>query len=253
MTASDIIAPGHSQGTKVTLYNGLVAIHVAAGSVALVTFWTAGLARKGSPVHKRAGKIYLVAMLGIIATAALMAVIFLARGRTVFGTFLAYLVVITTTACWLAWRAIQLKRARGEYFNRRYALAGGANVVAGLIVFGIGVARGVPLLYLFCWVGVLVGAMMVVHYRRPPQTPNWWLREHYGAMVGNGIATHIAFLSIGLRVPLQALGLPGTQLVPWLLPIVVAALVSIRLNRRYGRRMPALGTRAMQDVTSDGT
>ena len=29
--------------------------HAVVGTVALVTFWTAALARKGSPLHKRVG------------------------------------------------------------------------------------------------------------------------------------------------------------------------------------------------------
>jgi len=57
-----------------TAYQLLVTAHIAAGSVALLTFWTAAIARKGSPLHKGVGKAYLIAMLGILALAALLGV-----------------------------------------------------------------------------------------------------------------------------------------------------------------------------------
>ena len=52
-----------------TAYQMLVIAHIAAGSVALLTFWTAAIARKGSSIHKAVGKGYLLSMLGILATA----------------------------------------------------------------------------------------------------------------------------------------------------------------------------------------
>ena len=59
-------------------------------------------------------------------------------------------------------------------------------------------------------------------------------------MLGAGIATHVAFLSIGMRplwqwlqsrtsVPPQLI-----ELFPWAAPLLVAMLVGYRLNRRYG-------------------
>ena len=74
-----------------TAYSLLVTTHIAAGSIALLTFWTAAIARKGSPIHKGAGKAYLLSMLGILATALPMALIFIGRGRIGIGVFFAYL------------------------------------------------------------------------------------------------------------------------------------------------------------------
>ncbi|MBP6596468.1 MAG: hypothetical protein KA196_03035, partial [Arenimonas sp.] len=42
-------------------------VHVGLGTLALATFWIAGLSRKGSPTHRLAGKIYLLAMAGLLA------------------------------------------------------------------------------------------------------------------------------------------------------------------------------------------
>lgn len=219
-----------------TAYQSLVIAHIAAGSIALITFWTAAFARKGSPVHKGAGKAYLLSMLGILATALPMALVFISRGRIGLGVFLAYLVVITGTSVWLSWRSIRMKRDVRGYHDRRYRVIGWGNLLSGLVVFAIGLARGDVLLSTFCWVGVFTGVGMLRQARSLPTAANWWLREHYGAMLGNGVATHVAFLGVGLNGFLSSFGIAWLQLLPWFGPLTVALAAGVYLNRRYGAR-----------------
>ena len=49
-------------------YEVIVVLHVAFGAVALATYWTAGLVKKGTPLHRRVGQVYLLAMLAIVLT-----------------------------------------------------------------------------------------------------------------------------------------------------------------------------------------
>jgi hypothetical protein len=179
------------------MYRALVLLHIGFGVVALATFWTAAWLRKGSSLHRRVGTSYLLAMLGVLGTALPMSAVFLWRGQTAIGVFLAYLVVITATACWLARRAVRLKRDRPAYYDARFRAVAWINLVAGVGVFALGIAIGHALLYLFCWVGVAIGVGMLRDLRLTTAPPNWWLREHYGSMLGNGVATHVAFLGIG--------------------------------------------------------
>lgn len=221
-----------------SVYKMLLVLHIAAGVIALIGFWVAGLARKGSPLHRRVGRIYLGAMLGVVGTALPMAGFHLAAGRVGIGVFLGYLVVITATSMWLSWRAVQLKRDAAAFYSRAYLVVGALNVLAGLGVFAVGVARGQALLMGFCWVGVFIGVGMLRAAWAAGRTApagTWWLREHYGAMLGNGVATHIAFLGIGMRPLLQALDSPIAMLLPWFLPLAVAGVASVMLDRRYGR------------------
>lgn len=215
-------------------YRLLVIAHIAAGSVALVSFWIAAFARKGGPLHKRVGKAYLLAMLGVLASALPMALVFIARGRINIGVFLGYLVVITGTSVWLGWRAIQLKRNLVGYHDPRFKQVAIANLIAGLAVFGFGLQAGSALLSGFSWVGIIIGISMLRQLRTLPTARNWWLREHYRAMLGNGVATHVAFLGIGLNGFLSSFGIPMLQLVPWFAPLVVAGIASVYLDRRYG-------------------
>lgn len=214
------------------LYRWVVLAHVIAGSVALLCFWLAGLARKGSPFHKRVGKIYLQAMLGVLITGVFVSVVALLRARYGIGTFLLYLVVITATSCWLSWIAIQRKRDASSFYTRGFVALAVANVISGLIVFAIGLQLSAPLLMGFCWVGVFVGIGMLRRFRAP-KPANWAVREHFSAMIGNGVATHIAFLAIGINRLLSEAGVPGLGYIAWFAPLVVAVIVGIVLDRRY--------------------
>ena len=223
-------------------YAMLVCAHVGVGTVALISFWVAGFARKGSPLHKTAGKTYLLAMLGILISAVPMAAVFFSRGRTGIGVFFAYLVVVTGTTLWLSWRAIRLKRELAIFHNPRYRQVALLNLVAGALVFAIGLKLGSMLLAGFCWVGIILGIGMLRQARTLPTARNWWLKEHYGAMLGNGVATHVAFLGIGMNDFLASFGIAWLQLVPWFGPVVLAIAAGFYLDRKYA---PKARTAAM--------
>jgi hypothetical protein len=224
-----------------TAYRMLVFAHIGVGAIALATFWIAGFARKGSPLHKLAGKGYLTAMLGILASALPMGAVFFARGNVSAGVFFAYLVVITGTSVWISWRAIRLKREIAVFHNARYRQVGWLNLLAGIAVFAIGLQQGSVLLSLFCWIGVFAGVSMLRQARTPPTARNWWLREHYGAMLGNGVATHVAFLGIGMSGFLKSFGIAWLQLVPWFAPVIVAVIVGLYLDRKYAPKGRVVG------------
>ncbi|GAA4868129.1 hypothetical protein [Luteimonas vadosa] len=220
-------------------YRLLVTCHVAAGVVALITFWLAGLSRKGGRLHRGAGKVYLVAMLGVLCSAATMTAYFFLHGRTGAAVFLGYLCVITATACWTAWRAIRDKRDAKAYFGRIYASLAWLSIGSGLATFAFGVALGSLLLATFCWIGVVAGVQMLATSRAHSEQrlrggARWWLREHYSAMLANGVATHIAFFSIGLGRLLAPFGMKPPQLLAWMLPVAAAIAAGYWLDRKYG-------------------
>lgn len=220
-----------------THYPLLVAAHAAIGVVALGSFWSAAFLRKGSPMHRRAGQVFLVAMAGIIATGMPMAAYaWLVRDRPVTAAFLAYLLVITATGVWSAWRAIRDKHDVARYTGPVYVGLAGLSLLSGLAVLALGIRVGAPLLMGFSAVGLFAGTDMLrkrLARERLAAKPRWWLVEHYTAMLGNGIATHIAFLGIGL--PRLLPGIDGTALhyTAWFGPLVVAVVAKVLLDRRW--------------------
>lgn len=217
-------------------YDILLTLHGIAGVIALVTFWAAAILRKGSPAHRAAGKAYLAAMLVIVVTAVPMAVIIAMRGKPGIATFLGYLVVITATGMWAGWRAIRRKGQQQAFRDGAYAGVAWLNIVASAAVFAVGWQMSQALLMGFSMVGVIGGVQMLHRRARPMESTRWWMEEHFSAMVGCGVATHIAFLAIGLDRIVRMVGIdpPGWyHLVAWFLPLSLAFIAVPLLRRKY--------------------
>jgi hypothetical protein len=219
-----------------TVYESLLLVHGLCGLIALVTFWIAALAKKGAPLHIKVGKTYLLAMLGIVITAVPMSAMIGMRGKPGIATFLAYLVVITATGMWVGRRAIKRKRDQAGFRDAAYLWVAVLNLLASVVVFAVGLRMSQPLLMGFSMIGAIGGVQMLVRRARPMSATRWWMKEHYAAMVGCGVATHIAFLAIGLDRMIRAVGIdpPGWyHLIAWFLPLALSFVAVGWLNRKY--------------------
>ena len=217
--------------------------HVAAGSLALVTFWTAAVMRKGTAVHRAVGNIYMAAMLGIVLTALPLAAKAFIAGKPVTGTFLAYLVIITFTGAFLARRAVRSRRSFEQYASGAYRPLAWANLAAGLFVLALGIQRAAPLLIGMSVIGVVIGPSMLRLAARGPVDRGWWLERHYTGILGAGVATHIAFLNLGLQRLVPGDFSPTAQYAAWFGPLLVALVAGRWLDRRYGRAEAGAGDR----------
>jgi hypothetical protein len=222
-----------------TTYELIRLTHAAAGALALAGFWLNATLRKGSPAHSRVGQAYLLVMLVVMATALPIAARAFAGGEPVRGAFLAYLVVITATPTWLAWRAIRDRRDFAAYTGPMYRLFAAGSIASGLAVLGTGLYYRVALLAGFSLVGIVTGGLMLRTIRRGAMQPRWWLREHYIAIGGCGVATHIAFLNIGLSRLLPDAWSGATQMFGWFGPLVVSVIARAWLDRAYGFAPPS--------------
>ena len=237
-------------------YPFFVALHVLCGTVALIAFWSAAALRKGSPRHRLAGRVFLVAMCGILATGVPLALHFLLTARPNGAAFLGYLLVITAQAMWMAWRAITDKRDwRAMVARPGWRALQLASLLSGLAILTLGLVRGEALFLGFSMVGIVLGAQMWRFARRGPRHLNWHVVQHYQAILGCGIATHIAFLGIGMR-PLWAwlrthASVPEqlTFLLPWFAPLAVAIAAGIWLDRKWARPLPAAPASGSAPVT----
>ena len=207
--------------------------HLALGIAALLSYWVAALAKKGSAPHKLAGKVYLLAMLGLLIPAIPLTVRILQTKSVVFGWFLFYLLLITATVLWQGWFSSRNKRDFPRYTGRNFHRLAWANIMGGAAILGLGAAITQPVLVGFSLVGILGGYGMLRLVDRGPLHPRWWLREHLNAMLGAGVATHIAFLQIGLPKLLPTLAGPTMQTVAWLGPLALFVAARVWLGRKY--------------------
>lgn len=236
-----------------SLFHGLpyqidVWLHVVAGSVALATFWTAAVVRKGGPLHRSAGKLFMLAMCAILATGVILVLRRFADGNITAGTYLGYLFFITGQACWLAWRAVQDKADwRAMVARPAWRIWMWASLSAGIATFLLGMRTGNPVLLGFS----LIGPLLFVRMRRfalcGPTRSNWHVILHYQSILGAGIATHVAFLSVGMAQiwPLVATIWPAlppalVYAFPWYAPVAMAVIAMVVLNRRHGSKGRAL-------------
>ena len=210
--------------------------HAGIGALALLTFWTSGLTRKGSRVHTVSGKIYLLAMTGILLSAAGMLGGFAERHHPVAAAFLGYLLVITGSSVWCSWRAIRDKRDWTVYTGPVYKALMVLNGLSGLAIAYIGLFVTTQMqlvITAFSIIGIANAISMWRFAKASPADPRWWLKQHFGAMIGNGVATHIAFLSIGLPKLLPMLSGPVLQNLAWLGPLTLSFIAGVYLNRKY--------------------
>ena len=209
--------------------------HAGLGVLALATFWIAGLSRKGSPLHRAAGKVYLPAMTGLLLAAVPLAIAVFQRSP-VGGAFLGYLLVISVTSVWCSWRAVKDKKDWARYTGPVFRGLMWANLASALVIAGVGLllAKQMQLVIVsFSGIGLFAFVQMWRFSRQPPEDPRWWLREHLNAMLGNGVATHIAFLSIGLPKVLPMLAGATLMNLAWLGPLVVAFVAGVYLTRKF--------------------
>jgi len=211
---------------------GLLGIHVAAGLAALILFWVPALTKKGSAVHRRAGRWYTAAMAFITVTGFVLAAFFLTGERWHAGLFLLFLGVITGTSLWNGWRVLRVKRNPAGYLTRAHIAVALLNVIGGLALIAFGISVKAPLFYAFGPVGLIIGGGMLSLARRSPDDPKYWLYEHFTGMIGSGIASHVAFLAFGGR-QLFNWSQGGYGLLLWITPVVVGTAAIAALNFYY--------------------
>lgn len=208
-------------------------LHIAAGVVAFITLWLPLVARKGGPLHRRVGWVYVGAMASAATTGLLISGwrFLQSPAEHPHALFFLYLGVLSASSASLGVRVLRTKTRTSAHrhpFDVGLALL---VLVLALFTGAWGVAVGMPLLWGFAPVGVFSGVSTLWYWLRPPQERMHWWFEHMGAMVGSGIGTLTAFLVVNAR----HLGFGGVQLATFIGPTVVG-VIGLKLWERYYKR-----------------
>lgn len=248
------------------IHDGVLWFHIAFGLVALFAFWVPALTRKGGPVHRRVGWVYVAAMLGVVVTAvALATLLFLdpeavrdfsgarpedvadgvVRLRAV-ALFFGALAILTFTGGWHGLRVLRAKRSPRQMrtsFNIALHLL---NILIAPPLVVLGFRDGEPLFVMFAILCLVSGTSDLWRLWRPSQDPRYWLYEHLSSMIGTGIAAHTAFLAIGavrLFPRLYSLS-PALYVIPWIAPTVIGFIAITLLQRHYRKTSKMKGPSA---------
>jgi hypothetical protein len=244
-----------------TIHDVVLWFHIACGCVGLAAFWVPVLTRKGGPTHRKAGWVYVSAMLGVVASAGVLAALLfrdpeaghdfaggqseeaaasVARARAIALLFGALALLTFTNG----WHGLRVLRAKRNPLQMRTAFNMGlhaSNVLVGLPLLVLGVRDGVPLFVVFGVLCFVTGATDLRSLWRPSPDPRYWLYAHLNSMIATGIAAHTAFLALGAvrLVPhLYALS-PALYGIPWIAPTAIGFVAITLLQRHYHRKLGA--------------
>jgi len=244
-----------------TVHDVVLWFHIACGSVGLLAFWIPALTPKGGPLHRKAGWIYVLAMLGVVVSSVVLAALLfldpqvvhdfgegrpeqvaagVTRARVVAVLFGA-LALLTFTNGWHGLAVLRTKRNPLQMRSAFNLALHASNILYALPLVVLGVRTGLPLLLVFGMICFVTGATDLRSLWRPSPDPRNWLYEHLNSMIATGIAAHTAFFALGAVwfVPhLYALS-PSLYLIPWIGPPVIGLVAITLLKRHYHRKLEA--------------
>lgn len=237
------------------LLDALLFAHVAGGAVGLFSFWVPAFTKKGGPLHRRAGRIYVRGMSVVLATALPLSLVSFARGQWLAGTFLLYLFIITGTALYGGMRALKSKAGPHEYITPMFKVTTWATLLGGAVVLVIGVWTQTWLLAGFSLIGLTAGPQALAFMRKPPTDRRYWWYEHFGGMIGTGIAAHVAFLNFGAQRLIPGFSLGDWGMLAWFTPVVLGIIATSRLEAHYRAKFntPRAGAGTVPGAEPSGT
>jgi hypothetical protein len=220
-----------------SLFDLALGAHILIGVVVLAAFWTAAGAAKGSGVHRRGGKTYVIAMAALLVVTAVMTVGMVLDGDPRRAMFNVYVSLISVVSVWMAWSSIAWRHDIRRYLGWPYRLLFCALTGYGLFVLSLAPRMPQParsaMVAAFGLLGLSIAAAMAWRLWKRDDSPRWWLSEHLTAMGVNFAATHASFSLLAGGSLIPALKDPWVRtavLVAWM---TSALWVRIWAGRRF--------------------
>ncbi|MBL7693148.1 MAG: carboxypeptidase-like regulatory domain-containing protein [Flavipsychrobacter sp.] len=218
------------------LYKGLLLLHIAAGTVALLCGTAALMAVKGRKGHKQTGTVYNYCMYVVGISAMVMTMI-------KFNPFLLSISVFTLYLTFSGMRAMQYWRSGRPSLTFRGRLPYLTAVVTALfmilypfIKMAITNAAFVPVLSIFGSIMLILSVrdlQLLADENTTGKQNRVWLLQHIGKMSGSYIAAITAFL-------VNNVSLKPAWIV-WILPTVVGSVLTTMTARKWTKRLTKPG------------
>ena len=215
----------------------VLAIHIAAGSVALASMLIPAVAMKGGRLHRRAGWVFVWAMATVSVTALL-----LSGSRLFFdprpeardaGFFLLAVSFLTGNAVSTGVRVLRFKTRTTPHLHWWDTGLPAVLTVFSVALGAYGIWRGNVLFMAFAAIGLLSGGGALRYWLRAPGSHMHWWFEHMGSMMGGCVAATTAFLVVNAN----NLGL--WPMVAWLAPSMIGTPAIAIWTAYYRRRFNA--------------
>ena len=207
--------------------------HIAAGLMAIAAGTIAVVARKGGPLHARAGTWFFGSMLVLGITASMLEPFRTPPGSPVGGIVVCYFVVTS----WVAARRRDGTTGKFEIAACALALAAGAAMIWAALTGDATTPAGRGPLFIFAGVCLLAGLLDLNAILRSPLSGKQRIARHLWRMcVGFFIATGSFFLGQQDALPEMVRGSP-LLFVPAFAPVAVMLfwLVRLRFAKAFAR------------------
>ena len=213
----------------------LLVIHIAAGSVALLTAFVALVTPKGGVIHVRAGRVYAVGMTVIFLTAIPLAIL----GASVFLLLIAFFSFYLVFAGWRFARNRSRRPQPVDWIAVTILGLTGVAMWGYAVVLGLSGAGNWITLVVFGFIAVALSVADGLFFnqgrsgRRRP-APHLRIQRHLTNMMAGTIATITAVMVVNVSM--------NPVWLPWLLPTIVIIPLIIWWNVRtalQARRRPA--------------
>lgn len=227
-------------GAMALLFQSVLAVHIAAGAVALLVFWVPLVTKKGGRTHRRAGWVYVAAAATLATTGFLLCIPLVSGGsplRWRAGIFLAYVSVVAGASALFGVRALRTKGRAGVSRGAIDLAPPLLLVVGGVALAAFGIWQSRVLFVLFAALGVVIGVRYLLFWLTPPAHDREWFLAHMNGMGTSCITTVTAFVVVNAR----RFGMRPFDLALWAGPIAVLAVGLTIWRRYYARRFTGNG------------
>lgn len=210
-------------------------LHIAAGTLALLSGLAAILLRKNVKKHRPAGKIYFWCMSLIFFSSLFMA-------TYKFNFFLFFINIFTFHSALTAYRSLKLKNLHsgqkpnpGDWVIELLNLIANFSLVGfGIYLFSNNAVQGGIIASVFGCIGINNSLVNIKRLRGRVKGNNYWLLAHISGMLGSYIGAITAFTVNNNRW----MGLP--DVVAWLGPTLVLVPLMVYELSRFKKPKTAL-------------
>jgi len=210
----------------------MLVLHIAGGTIALISGLISMLAVKGSQAHKLAGKIYFWGM-----TAVFMGALIIATSRK-----LDFLLMVAFFSYYMTVRGYRILSLKKLHQGQQAAVVDWAIlVVSGIFIvtlFGWGVwvlLQGISMGIVAIVFGAIGSSFLFHDVKRffilPKEKMHWWY-GHISSMGGSYISAVTAFIVVNIQ-------LPQHQWILWVLPGLVGGMLIGQTVRKYKMKFNA--------------
>jgi uncharacterized membrane protein len=220
-------------GTMALLFQSMLAVHIAAGAVALLVLLVPLVTKKGGRTHRRVGWVYVAAAATLAFTGFLLCIELVSsplRWRA--GIFLAYVSVLAGASAQFGVRALRTKGRAGASMAAIDLIPPLLLVAGGVALAAFGIHRWTVLYVLFAGLGVVIGVTHLRFWLTPPAHARAWFLAHMSGMGTSCITTVTAFVVVNAR----SFGMRTFDLAVWAGPIAVLAVGLTIWRQYYARR-----------------